>query len=165
MLDDVDDDVEDETGASGHTGASCAGYGSPRTGGGEVHLGQRPKKAGPRWGTPRATPWPPGAPGGDNAPVKNTQLRAGRGVRLLLLVGCTCSAVGRCAKAHRPVELSMTDAGNSMMVVEVASAARRRSRSASGPHSQCRGLATKGSRAVPEVWASPRATPKKTGPR
>ena len=43
----------------------CNGYGSPGTGGGEEHLGLHPKKAGPRWGTPRASPQPLGAPGGD----------------------------------------------------------------------------------------------------
>ena len=40
---------------------SCNGYGSPGTGGGEEHLGHHPKKAGPRWGTPRASPQPPSA--------------------------------------------------------------------------------------------------------
>ncbi len=43
----------------------CNIYGSPRSGGGEEHLGLHPKKAGPRWGTPRASPQPSGAPGGD----------------------------------------------------------------------------------------------------
>ena len=43
----------------------CDAYGSPRTGGGEVHLGHHPKKAGPRWGTPRVSPPPPDTPGGD----------------------------------------------------------------------------------------------------
>ena len=43
----------------------CDVYGSPRTGGGEEHLGLHPKKAGPRWGTPRASLQPPRAQGGD----------------------------------------------------------------------------------------------------
>ena len=43
----------------------CAAYGSPGTGGGEEHLGLHSEKASPRWGTPRASLQPLGAPGGD----------------------------------------------------------------------------------------------------
>ena len=50
-------------------------YGSPGTGGGEEHLGLHPKKAGPRWGTPRASPQPPGAPGGDITPGEDITAR------------------------------------------------------------------------------------------
>ena len=61
------------------TATECAIYGSPRTGGSEVHLGHHNKKAGPRCGTPRASPRPPHAPGGDIT-ARGVGVMAGRSV-------------------------------------------------------------------------------------